>query len=152
MTPEASLRVACRAGALVCLVASWFDGGLFKLATASVFWILLELGGSEMGVGSWKMGKAKRKAESERGNWPQRGTKGTKKGKKIGQRNNLTSPWPSPLLPGAERESSAFHPIFSICFFVLFAPIRGKISAYLFASVKVMSSETEKQKIVQKGC
>jgi len=26
------------------LVAFWFDGGLFKLATASVFWILLELG------------------------------------------------------------------------------------------------------------
>ncbi|HEX5398266.1 MAG TPA: O-antigen ligase family protein [Verrucomicrobiae bacterium] len=38
------IRVACRAGALVCLVAFWFDGGLFKLATASVFWILLELG------------------------------------------------------------------------------------------------------------
>jgi hypothetical protein len=26
------------------LVAFWFDGGLFELATASVFWILLELG------------------------------------------------------------------------------------------------------------
>jgi hypothetical protein len=26
------------------LVSFWFDGGLFKLATASVFWILLELG------------------------------------------------------------------------------------------------------------
>jgi hypothetical protein len=44
LSREASLRVACRAGALVCLVAFWFDGGLFKLATASVFWILLELG------------------------------------------------------------------------------------------------------------
>jgi prepilin-type N-terminal cleavage/methylation domain-containing protein len=44
LSQEASLRVACRAGALVCLVAFWFDGGLFKLATASVFWILLELG------------------------------------------------------------------------------------------------------------
>jgi hypothetical protein len=39
-----SLHVACRAGALAMLVAFWFDGGLFKLATASVFWILLELG------------------------------------------------------------------------------------------------------------
>ena len=37
------LRVACRAGALAMLVAFWFDGGLFTLATASVFWILLEL-------------------------------------------------------------------------------------------------------------
>ncbi len=44
LSPEASLRVACRAGALAMLVAFWFDGGLFKLATASVFWILLELG------------------------------------------------------------------------------------------------------------
>jgi hypothetical protein len=25
-------------------VGFWFDGGLFKLATASLFWILLELG------------------------------------------------------------------------------------------------------------
>lgn len=41
---EASLRVACRAGALVLAVAFWFNGGLFILATASVFWILLELG------------------------------------------------------------------------------------------------------------
>ena len=52
--PEASLRVACRAGAVVYLVAFWFDGGLFKLATASVFWILLELGAENQ----------KRKAES----------------------------------------------------------------------------------------
>jgi O-antigen ligase len=37
------IRIACRAGALAMLVAFWFDGGLFKLATASVFWILLEL-------------------------------------------------------------------------------------------------------------
>ena len=43
-TLDSRLRVACRAGALVFLVAFWFDGGLFKLATASVFWILLELG------------------------------------------------------------------------------------------------------------
>jgi hypothetical protein len=39
-----SLRAACLAGALALLVAFWFDGGLFTLATAAVFWILLELG------------------------------------------------------------------------------------------------------------
>src|ERR1019366_421744 len=33
---------ACRAGALTMLVAFWFDGGLFDLPTAAVFWILLE--------------------------------------------------------------------------------------------------------------
>jgi O-antigen ligase len=45
-TPNSEFRIktACRAGALALLVAFWFDGGLFKLATASVFWILLELG------------------------------------------------------------------------------------------------------------
>ena len=44
-TPNSEFRIktACRAGALVMLVAFWFDGGLFKLATAAVFWILLEL-------------------------------------------------------------------------------------------------------------
>jgi len=36
--------VVCRAGAMVLLVAFWFDGGLFHLATAAVFWVLLELG------------------------------------------------------------------------------------------------------------
>lgn len=41
------LRAACRAWAIVLLVGFWFDGGLFKLATGSVFWILLELGRSE---------------------------------------------------------------------------------------------------------
>lgn len=41
---EIGNQVACRAGAIVLLVAFWFDGGLFTLATASVFWILLELG------------------------------------------------------------------------------------------------------------
>ena len=39
-----SLRIACRSAALAMLVAFWFDGGLFTLATAAVFWILLELG------------------------------------------------------------------------------------------------------------
>jgi hypothetical protein len=38
------LKATCRAGAIVLLVGFWFDGGLFKLATASTFWILLELG------------------------------------------------------------------------------------------------------------
>ena len=46
---EIGNKMACHAGALAMLVAFWFDGGLFKLATASVFWILLELGRSEMG-------------------------------------------------------------------------------------------------------
>jgi O-antigen ligase len=39
-----ALRCACRAGAVVLLVAFWFDGGLFDLPTAAVFWVLLELG------------------------------------------------------------------------------------------------------------
>jgi O-antigen ligase len=43
-TLDARLRIACRSAAIAMLVAFWFDGGLFKLATASVFWILLELG------------------------------------------------------------------------------------------------------------
>jgi hypothetical protein len=38
------MQVASRAGAMVLLVAFWFDGGLFTLPTAAVFWILLELG------------------------------------------------------------------------------------------------------------
>ncbi len=44
LSPEASLRVACRSAALSLLVAFWFDGGIFKLPTAVVFCILLELG------------------------------------------------------------------------------------------------------------
>ena len=41
-----SFRTAfvCRSGALVLLVGFWFDGGLFKLPTAAIFWTLLELG------------------------------------------------------------------------------------------------------------
>ena len=46
-TRHLSLQAACRAGALTLLVAFWFDGGLFTLATASVFWILLELGAAK---------------------------------------------------------------------------------------------------------
>ena len=44
VTCHLPLQAACRAGAIVLLVAFWFDGGLFDLPTASVFWILLELG------------------------------------------------------------------------------------------------------------
>ena len=38
------LRPVCHAGAIVLLIGFWFDGGLFKLPTAAIFWILLELG------------------------------------------------------------------------------------------------------------
>jgi len=41
---EFRIQTACRAGAIVLLVAFWFDGGLFNLPTATVFWVLLELG------------------------------------------------------------------------------------------------------------
>jgi O-antigen ligase len=51
-TCHASLYAVCRAGAVVLLVAFWFDGGLFTLATASVFWILLELGSER--AENWK--------------------------------------------------------------------------------------------------
>ena len=43
------LRAACLAGALVFVVAFWFDGGLFKLPTAALFWVLLELGAARGG-------------------------------------------------------------------------------------------------------
>jgi O-antigen ligase len=43
------LQATCRAGAIVLLVGFFFDGGLFKLATGSVFWILLELGRVDTG-------------------------------------------------------------------------------------------------------
>ena len=42
------LQATCRAGAIVLLVGFFFDGGLFKLATGSVFWILLELGRTDI--------------------------------------------------------------------------------------------------------
>jgi len=44
VTCHLPLQATCRSGALVLLVAFWFDGGLFDLPTASLFWILLELG------------------------------------------------------------------------------------------------------------
>ena len=37
-------RTICRAGVVVLLVGFWFDGGLFKMATATPFWILMEFG------------------------------------------------------------------------------------------------------------
>ncbi len=88
LSPEASLRVACRAGALVFLVAFWFDGGLFKLATASVFWILLELG-AETGLAAKRH---KRHKEGEE-NW------GT----------DTTSPHPGPLPSCEERRGICFR-------------------------------------------
>lgn len=40
------IRATCLAAALSMLVAFWFDGGFFKLPTATIFWILLEIGSS----------------------------------------------------------------------------------------------------------
>jgi O-antigen ligase len=48
LQPLELLPATCRAGAIVLLVGFWFDGGLFKLATASTFWILLELGAVQL--------------------------------------------------------------------------------------------------------
>jgi O-antigen ligase len=45
---EGRIRAACRAGALVFVVAFWFDGGLFDLPTAAMFWVLLELGATQL--------------------------------------------------------------------------------------------------------
>jgi O-antigen ligase len=52
---EFGIKAACRAAVLAMLVGFWFDGGLFKLATASVFWILLELGSSKAESGKRKV-------------------------------------------------------------------------------------------------
>ena len=49
VTCHSSLPTVCRAGAAVLLVAFWFDGGLFDLPTAAVFWVLLELGSARAG-------------------------------------------------------------------------------------------------------
>ncbi len=48
VTCHPSLPTICLAGAIVGMVGFWFDGGLFKLATGAVFWVLVELsrGGS----------------------------------------------------------------------------------------------------------
>jgi hypothetical protein len=45
---EFRINIACRSGTLAMLVAFWFDGGLFMLPTASIFWILFELGNVEI--------------------------------------------------------------------------------------------------------
>jgi hypothetical protein len=42
------IQMTCRAGAIVLLVGFWFDGGLLKLPTAAAFWILLELGATQL--------------------------------------------------------------------------------------------------------
>ena len=60
---ECGIQAVCRAGAIVFLVTFWFDGGLFTLATASVFWILLELGNSNA-EGRMKNEETGRKAET----------------------------------------------------------------------------------------
>jgi O-antigen ligase len=60
---ECRIQTACRAGAIVLLVAFWFDGGLFDLPTAAVFWVLLELGNSNAEV---RMRNEEVKAESGR--------------------------------------------------------------------------------------
>jgi hypothetical protein len=50
VTQVESLQAVCRAGVIVLLVGFWFDGGLFKLPTAVVFWTLLELSRLEFAV------------------------------------------------------------------------------------------------------
>ncbi len=44
LTTDSLAKATCRAGALVLLISFWFDGGLFRLATATVFWMLMEVG------------------------------------------------------------------------------------------------------------
>lgn len=43
VTFHPSLPTICFAGAIVGMIGFWFDGGLFKLPTAVVFWVLMEL-------------------------------------------------------------------------------------------------------------
>ena len=43
-----SIFTTCRAGAIVLLIGFWFDGGLFKLSVAPVFWILTEVSRLEL--------------------------------------------------------------------------------------------------------
>ena len=49
---ENRIQATCRAGAIVLLVTFWFDGGLFKLPTAALFWVLLDLGAARKVVSS----------------------------------------------------------------------------------------------------
>jgi O-antigen ligase len=46
-----SIFKTARAGSIVLLVGFWFDGGLFKLPAATVFWMLMELSRLESPVG-----------------------------------------------------------------------------------------------------
>jgi O-antigen ligase len=46
----AKIRVACRTGAIILLVAFWFDSGLFTLPISALFWVLLELGKKDLAV------------------------------------------------------------------------------------------------------
>jgi O-antigen ligase len=43
LNPPFSIFTIARAGSIVLLVGFWFDGGLFKLPVAIVFWMLMEL-------------------------------------------------------------------------------------------------------------
>jgi O-antigen ligase len=42
---EGLLRLTCHAAVVVLIVGFWFDSGLFNMATAAPFWVLLEWGG-----------------------------------------------------------------------------------------------------------
>ncbi|MGH7979674.1 MAG: O-antigen ligase family protein, partial [Limisphaerales bacterium] len=59
------IKAACRAGALAMLVEFSFDDGLFRLPTACVFWILLELGAARSG-NQWPSRQMTQSAEAER--------------------------------------------------------------------------------------
>jgi O-antigen ligase len=41
-------QTACRASAIVLLIGFWFDGGLFILPTAAIFWIVMGLGSTKL--------------------------------------------------------------------------------------------------------
>jgi hypothetical protein len=53
-------QTTCRAGVIVLLVGFWFDGGLFKLFTGCVFWMLIEMGRMD-----WDSGNQAWKAEGQ---------------------------------------------------------------------------------------
>jgi len=48
LSPPFSIFTVCRSGSIVLLVGFWFDGGLFKLPVATVFWMLMELSRIEL--------------------------------------------------------------------------------------------------------
>ena len=43
VTRRLPLADTCRSALVLLLIGFWFDGGLFKLATGTIFWVLLEL-------------------------------------------------------------------------------------------------------------